>query len=189
MSTINGCGTGLRGWRHEPDGSSIATSWILFAFLPVVPLRRYRLRTLTDFEHESFGTADQIASALVGSLSWSDPVAIQERLPLSWCEIGMTYLRAYVLVPLLCLWPFAVFALVLGILRAVNGAPPKLPEDGMKAFLVLASANAIAVLLIAARRMRGYPGSRPRPAAASASTATATERQADRDHALAGTRQ
>ena len=174
MGTINGFGTGFRGWRHHPDGSSTATSWILAGFIPVLPLRRYRLRMLTDFGKESFGTPDQVAGALVGSLSWSDPVAIEGRLPLSWSEIGMTYLRAYVLVPLLCLWPFGVFALAMAILRSMQGDElARLPEAWIKGFIVLTCVNAVLVLLVAARRMRGYPGSRPRPAEPSTSTTRA----------------
>ena len=161
MGTINGFGTGFRGWQHHADGSSTAPSWFLCGVLPVVPLRRYRLRTLTDFENESFGTPAQVAVAAMGAFSWSDPVAIEARLPLSWREIGMTYFRAYVLVPLLCLWPFGVLAIAMAILRSVRGEPlAKLPDAWVKVLIGVIMANFVAVLLVAARRMRGYPGSR-----------------------------
>jgi hypothetical protein len=165
VGTINGFGTGFRGWRHYEDGSSTATSWVLAGFIPVLPLRRYRLRTLTDFANEKFGTPGEVAGALLGSFSWSDPVRIEARLPLAWREIGATYLRAYVLVPLLCLWPLAIFTLVMAILRSRSGGEPiRLQQPWIGLYIAVFAGNFLAVLLTAARRTRGCPGPRREPA-------------------------
>jgi hypothetical protein len=49
MSTVQGVGTRFYGWKHHSDGTAHATQWFTLFYLPVVPLRRYGLRVLTDF--------------------------------------------------------------------------------------------------------------------------------------------
>lgn len=165
MSTVNGIGTGFRSWVHHADGSSTATLWFLVVFLPVLPLRRYRLRTLTDFEHEPFVPAPAETGWLTGGISWTDPVEILARLPLSWSEIGWTYWRAYGLVPFLCLWPIALARGGTWAYRAWRDDPLAHPPlSWVIAGMALTLVNGFAVLITAARRMRGHPGSRARTA-------------------------
>ena len=46
LFTLNGCGTGLYGKRDQaPDGSYVATYFICLLFIPVFPLKAYRVRT------------------------------------------------------------------------------------------------------------------------------------------------
>lgn len=159
MVSINGIGTGYRGWRHAEDGTATATLWITVVFLPVLPLRRYRLRSRTDFDAERFPRNPLVvAAALGGGLQWSDPVEIQERLPLAWKEIGGTYLWCYLLIPLLCLWPVLVGRLVFR--HWLPDAGIAAPDWVHVGFAVLVLAYMGAVLAIAARRLRGAPPGR-----------------------------
>ena len=161
MSTFNGIGTALRGWNHQADGTAFATEWFVLVYLPVVPLRRFHLRTLTDFEHEPFVPPPAEGGWLRGGFSWSDPADVLARLPLSWSEIGRTYGRAYLLVPLLLLWPFALARLGTAGYRWHVGDPLAPPPNAWPLALgLVALVNLLAVLLVAARRMRGCPGRR-----------------------------
>jgi hypothetical protein len=162
MSTVNGWGTALRGWNHQPDGTAFATSWVVVSYLPLVPLRRYHVRVLTDFGHEPFVPPPADDARFRLGVSWTEPIEVLARLPLSWREIGLTYLRAYVLVPLLCVWPILIAVPVLGLVSRGRRAPTSL----VNAFVLVGIVNALAVLLIAARRMRGYRGSRAKHSAA-----------------------
>jgi hypothetical protein len=153
MATFNGIGTGLLGWRHQDDGLSTATLWFTVVYLPVIPLRRFRVRNLTDFDAERSPTWFEVVAALGGGVSWTDPVDTLERLPLSWREIAGTYLRCYALIPLLCLWPVAVVRFLTGRFEAHS----VVHAQGVQvAFALLCLANMVLVLLFAVRRMRGY---------------------------------
>ena len=44
MSTINGFGTLRYDWSYHPNGTAEATVWFVAGFLPVLPLRRERIR-------------------------------------------------------------------------------------------------------------------------------------------------
>lgn len=167
MSTLNGFGTSLRGWNHQPDGTAFATSWVVFSYLPIVPLRRYHVRVLTDFGNEPFVPAP--APGAHFGISWVEPVAVLAPLPISWREIGLTYLRAYVLVPLLCIWPVAVGTPLLGV--ASRGG--RAPEALVNGILLVTVANVVLVLLAAARRMRGYRSPPRKPARTNASESEA----------------
>jgi hypothetical protein len=44
MSTFNGIGTHIYGkYDLHQDGSYIATEWVVFVFLPLVPIKSYRI--------------------------------------------------------------------------------------------------------------------------------------------------
>ncbi len=80
--TINGCGTKYYGRRdQESDGSYITTEWIVFLFLPVIPIGSYRVQLLK--------------SALMSSEYhiW--------RVPLQWRQILNVYLADALLLGLL----------------------------------------------------------------------------------------
>ena len=155
MASINGIGTGWRGWRHGADGVSVATSWITFVYLPIVPLRRCRVRNHTDFEAERIRTLPQAVGALAamggGGVTWEERVEVLERTPLDGREVAETYLRAYVLVPLLCLWPFLLGRWALTWFPDRSAIPP----PAIVAAIAFCLANAMIVLLVAVRRMRG----------------------------------
>lgn len=157
MARLNGIGTGFLGWRHRPDGVSTATLWFTVAYLPVIPLRRFRLRNLTDFDAERSPTVFETTAALLGGIAWTDPIEILDRLPLQWQEIVATYLRCYVLVPLLCLWPIALTRFVFGWLEGQGIVPS---QEVVVAAALVNLAYVVFVLLESVRRMRGYPGSR-----------------------------
>ena len=156
MGTLQGIGTTYLGWRHRDDGASTATLWFTFVYLPVVPLRRVRLRNLTDFEAERSPSVLQVAAALGGGVSWTDSYEILERLRLSWKEVAGTYLRCYVLVPALCVWPILVASVVLRELGE-RGVRPS--QGVLVAVALVCLANALVVLLRAVGRMRGRPSS------------------------------
>jgi hypothetical protein len=80
--TINGCGTKYYGRRdQESDGSYITTEWIVFLFLPLIPIGSYRVQLLK--------------SALMSSEYhiW--------RVPLQWRQILNVYLADALLLGLL----------------------------------------------------------------------------------------
>ena len=159
MGTFNGIGTSLRGWKHLADGTAFATSWFVFVYLPILPLRRFHVRVLSDFAHEPFVPAPAEGGWIQGGFSWSDPVEVLARLPLSWSEIGWTYWRAYLLVPLLCAWPFLLSHLGTELYRrSVGDSVAHPPEVWVLATGAVALVSLLVVLLVAARRMRGVPG-------------------------------
>lgn len=162
MSTINGFGTKFYGWRHFPDGTSTATRWVSFFYIPVVPLARMKLRVLTDFQSENFfpkpaeAPRDSILPLVKsGWFTLEDHYQMVQKLSLSGGEIFKTYVRTFVLMPLAMLWP-------LSVLFAVGsfGQAHHIFEDMwfIWAFLLLflaAFANLLAVAIWAIRRSRG----------------------------------
>ena len=157
MASINGIGTGYLGWRHGEDAVSTATLWFTLVYLPVIPLRRHRLRNLTDFDAERIRTLPQAVGALAtigsGFTSWAEHVEVLERTALDAREIAETYARCYLLVPLLCLWPF-----VLGRFALAQLADPRvIPPPVIIGAITLCMTNLIVVLLVAVRRMRRGP--------------------------------
>lgn len=133
------------------------------AYLPVVPLRRGRVRNHTDFEAEQIRTLPQAARALAalggGGVTWTEDVEVLERTPLDAGEVLSTYLRSYVLVPLLILWPIWVARFVLSLLPDPEAAP----KPVLVAAIALGLTNALVVLSVAVGRMRRGPSPR-RPA-------------------------
>ncbi|MGB8167518.1 MAG: hypothetical protein WCF18_08495 [Chthoniobacteraceae bacterium] len=50
-SSINGCGTTYYGERdYWPDGSYITTEWVVFLYLPLIPIRSFRLRFVVEMD-------------------------------------------------------------------------------------------------------------------------------------------
>jgi hypothetical protein len=93
MSTINGCGTQHYDWLHLPDGTACATKWFVLFFLPVIPLKREHLRVVD-------------ASALRGTHY------VLGKIPMHGIGIARTYMKAYLLAPLILLGPPAVLFFV-----------------------------------------------------------------------------
>lgn len=95
---INGIGTTLLGISKPDDqGTSTATVWFTFVFLPIFPIRRLRVRFL---EHQGSGFTYQVIS--------------YEKLVLS--ELLKTLLFGWLLIPL-----FAVAPLILSVKEVWTG--------------------------------------------------------------------
>ena len=100
---ISGIGVTLLGVSNkQPDGTATATWWFTFLYLPVLPVRRVRVRFLphkgSGISFEEISDEDRIAS-----------------------EILKTYLYGWILIPLLIFWP-----LILSIV--MNNLAAKLPQ-------------------------------------------------------------
>ena len=75
---MNGFGTTYYGEDASPDGSLVTTEWLIVAFLPVLPLRSFRLaRTPAGDEN------------LV--VYRSESYAVLERLRLRWLQVARVY--------------------------------------------------------------------------------------------------
>jgi len=113
--TINGIGTMYYGWKAHPDGSATATWWIVVVFLPLIPLRRERLRIYSP-------GADNIALPATGQTAWQ----IVERLPLDWTSILLTYFKGFIIVPAILIGPIVLA--VLGVKFGFQKLQMKVPE-------------------------------------------------------------
>ena len=159
MGTINGCGTMFYGWDHENEYST-ANKWVTLFYFPVIPFARFRLKPLTDFEKEKFfSSPGDFAAAIVGYGSRTDLFQVKETLPLDGRSILITYVRAYLLLPLLMAWPVLLVIAVRNILavhpeweNTVWFSPVLITFVGIIIF------NSIAVPMWAIQRARGYRG-------------------------------
>jgi molecular chaperone DnaK len=139
MGTVNGIGTFFHGADEpRPDGSRIATEFVVLFFFPLIPLRTRRIR-----KHEVTGN--------------SMLIEVVEELPLLWSQIARTYVRVWLGVPLVCVGPLALVATVINILRhKLNGQFEGTTLEGFLYFLIFATAIygivMAAVLLGRARR-------------------------------------
>jgi len=160
MSTVNGWGTMFYGWRHAQGMASTATRWFTAFYLPVVPLSRYSLTATTDFDRERLtASPSEVVLAMVGYASRTETFAMDAKLPLNPSEILVTYLKAYVTLPLLMAWPWLLAALG----RQMFGVHPEWEDTAwfMPAIIVfvgVALINAIVVPMWAIQRARGYRG-------------------------------
>lgn len=87
-------------------------------WLPVFPLRRERLRVLTDFENET-----PKYNVSFGQLTGTQGDRYQpiESLPLSLAEVLTTLIATYVLLPMLLLTPMFLGVLALAVVHAGGG--------------------------------------------------------------------
>ena len=103
MGTLNGFGTFYYGNDDaRADGSFVTTRYLVAAMLPVIPLgtERVKLHGLDD-------------TLLAGRAQYE----VLEQLPMRWNQVGRTYLRAWLLVPLLLVWPFVLLMAFAGLLH------------------------------------------------------------------------
>ncbi len=100
MSTFNGIGTLNYGWQACDDGTAIATTWFVIGFFPIVPLRRQRVRILQP-------PGAKVTDVLIPA-GFRTRMQIVERLPLDYRAIVRTYLKGFVLVPLLIALPLII---------------------------------------------------------------------------------
>jgi hypothetical protein len=76
--TFNGFGTKFYGEGDlRPDGSFITTEWITAAYIPIIPLRSFRLAR----------TKGGVNVVIFQSQSY----AVFEKLPVFWPQVGRTY--------------------------------------------------------------------------------------------------
>ena len=111
MSTVNGFGTRYYGWGHCQDGTSTATKWITAFYVPVVPLERHSLKVVTDFDNDPVHVEPIAGGAFGISASQLDHYAILGKTQLIAFEILVTYVKAYVLLPILMVLPLALVIL------------------------------------------------------------------------------
>jgi hypothetical protein len=103
MSTINGVGTVYYGEdQRKEDQSYLATSFLVLFFIPIIPLGTVRMRNLgIDGEKNHY--------------------EILKRLPMHWGQVRKAYLRGWLLMPLVLLWPMLLLVVVGGITHALYG--------------------------------------------------------------------
>ncbi len=94
MLSINGIGTSLYGKNEvESDGSYVATKWVIFIFLPIVPIGSYRVRR---------GKTESTMTAIIG-LPGAETKYEMVRVPINWKQVFQIYLAVYGTVALLIL--------------------------------------------------------------------------------------
>ena len=147
MSTVNGIGTFHHGYGDpRADGSFIATNYVVVFFMPLIPLASARLR--------HHGLDDDLGLGPVAS--GRAELEVVERLPLQWPQIARTYLKCWLLVPLLLLWPMVLLIGVAGIMSATAGkdATSALMNQVAPVVAVVNAANFIGMAWYLLRRAR-----------------------------------
>ena len=123
MGTLNGFGTQFYDWVHLDNGQAEATSWLVAAFFPIVPLRRVRLRVHTSGEKPSFFSLNSGGSF---QISYDE----LETVPNSPARIVRTYFKGWLLTPLILLAPLlGLIALSRILPREAGGGPNALLKD------------------------------------------------------------
>ncbi|MGE0870301.1 MAG: hypothetical protein AB7P03_17175 [Kofleriaceae bacterium] len=144
MSTFNGFGTFYYGKDDSrDDGSYVATRYVVAMMLPIIPLATVRMRMLGINDTLTRGRAT---------------VEILEELPIRWRQVRRTYLRCWLLVPLLLLWPMMMLTGFAGICFAIAGkeTTSRYMESLSPGFGVVCAINFIALatyLIWRARRV------------------------------------
>lgn len=99
MQTLNGFGTKLYGKSAiDPDGSYIATKWIVVLFFPIIPLGSYRVWT----EKETIGMPNGAVMMTMNEKVETSFLGTKQRIKLlkakwSWQQIWRTYLIGFIL--------------------------------------------------------------------------------------------
>ncbi|MFE2144710.1 hypothetical protein ACFXA3_23735 [Streptomyces sp. NPDC059456] len=101
MSTWNGIGTKYLGFsRKRVDGSHHATEWFVISYMPVVPLRRYRMVV----------GATRYAVGSAGGSTSTTAYRVLERSPMRVLDVLATYLVWWVAGPSLVVCPFVLMS-------------------------------------------------------------------------------
>ena len=156
MSTINGFGTMYYGWRHDADGTATATQWACAFWLPLIPLRRQRLRIASNLERPAL-------RAHLGGLavSQTDVYELLETTPLQPLELASTACKTYLGLPALLIGPILLAGLVLLAARRLGlDATPGSPA--FMAYVGLGFLGLLNFLLQAVRAIRRARGWQPR---------------------------
>jgi hypothetical protein len=128
MSTINGFGSQFYGWKRLDDGTAEATTWIVAAFFPIIPLRRSRLEILTQ-------PGVGVRYRLFGGGSFRLETREIDRLPLDWSINLKTYFKGFVIVPVLLMLPLILVIGGLALYQHLYG-PRQPPNKPPVVFLV-----------------------------------------------------
>jgi hypothetical protein len=120
FGTFQGFGTLYYGWRHRADRTATATKWVVAFWLPLLPLRRQRIRVLTDFSRD-LGQPVLIQYMTQRVATQENYFQIVEELPLSFMEIAVTLAKTYLVLPLLLACPPVFIWQVIIALRRARG--------------------------------------------------------------------
>lgn len=155
MSNVSGFGTLYYGWKHSADGTGTATKWITILWLPVIPLFREKLRVLTNFKEDSKNIRAELGGLV---LSQQDKYERIGRLPLSINEILVTYLKAYIGLPIILIGPLVLLFAFLGLLHhfGVSIEPNSTPFYIFMVGYFIAFINFLWQCVRAIRRARGW---------------------------------
>ena len=93
-TTVFSTGFMFYGWRCFSEGYAIATKWFVILWLPIFPVKRYKLEVVAD-SHKGKSSASTTACKYF----------IKEELPLNISEIFLTYLKGYIVLPMLMVGP------------------------------------------------------------------------------------
>ncbi|GAB5517639.1 MAG: hypothetical protein Rhob2KO_53640 [Rhodopirellula baltica] len=140
MSTLNGVGTLYYDWKSNDDGTANATRWFVVFFLPVLPIRRERVR-VGNTEVKRSGVLDTILAATGNGSGFETEIEVLERAPNSLFRILKTYLLAYVGVPM------ATFVLPVAILLGLMMLTDALGFDVQNVMRILVPVFGILVCL------------------------------------------
>ncbi len=113
MSTHHGFGTMFYDWEHFPEGDSEATKWLVAGFFPIIPLGRVQLQVHTSGEKPSF------FSLSLGSFDISYDVL--EEVPTTFFRIMRTYVKGWILTPVVLLAPMFILVAIEQYLLKVHG--------------------------------------------------------------------
>ncbi|MEV8477908.1 hypothetical protein [Streptomyces sp. NPDC051173] len=103
MSTWNGIGTKFLGYsRVRPDGTHHATEWFVLNFMPVIPLRRYRLKV---------GATTYTPGSISGSTS-ATSFELFGRTRLKLLEVLATYIAWWIIGPGIAASPFLLMSCI-----------------------------------------------------------------------------
>lgn len=117
MGTTNGFGTQFYDWEYLDNGQAEATSWLVAAFFPIIPLRRVRLRVHTSGQKPSFFSLKSGGSFQISY----DELKTVANTP---ARIVRTDLKGWLLTPLILLAPLLVMMVLSRILpREAGGGP------------------------------------------------------------------
>jgi hypothetical protein len=100
MSTLNGFGTMRYDWSHQADGTAEATLWFVLGFLPIVPLKRQRLRIISA-DPKTPTAADIGLSAIGFTQAFGTEFEVIGSTPLRLWGVLRTYVRGFVVTPVL----------------------------------------------------------------------------------------
>lgn len=155
MSTLNGFGTLYYGWRHSADNTATATRWFAVSWVPIIPLRRERLRVLTNFNNPGQNIRVELGGLVISQV---DHYELLERLPLSLGEVLVTLAKTFIGLPLLLLGPVLLLALGMKLAQAagVDIKPGSMPFAIFMGGTVLSLVNVLYQAVRAIRRARGW---------------------------------
>lgn len=109
VRSFNGIGTALRSWKHFADGTAEAILWVCFLYLPLFPVKKYRVRVLSQPDREPRFSLRQLIVGLLSPHSGvHDAYEMIAGCPLEASEILNTYLYTYLWMPLLLALPLGL---------------------------------------------------------------------------------